>query len=155
MAQRPISSKMLVARVSRTTGAKVFGQKVGHEGISDPGNHTARRPIWAKVGCKRSWTTSKYGTKANIARHRGPPVIVGKGRNHRSSWAKVGTTGHMGKRLGPPVIWAKGQNHRSSWANHRSYGQKVGTTGHHGQRVGRARDCWTTSCGTKANLGKR
>ena len=115
-------------------------QKSGHEGIA--GHQSlwimARRPIWAKVGHEASWTTSKYGTKANIARHREPPVIIGKGRNHRPSWAKVGTTGH--------------------------HGQKVGTTGHHGQkvrttvimgkRVGRAWDRWTTSYGMQANLGK-
>ena len=80
--------------------------KVGREGIADHGNHMARiimaqRPIRAKVGRETWWTTSKYGTKANIARHRGSPVIMGKGRNHRSSWAK-------------------GWNHWSSWAKGRS-----------------------------------
>ena len=100
-----------------------FGQKVGCARDRGP-PVMARRPIWAKGRSReRSRTTSHHGQSSE------PPVIMGKGRNHRSSWAKFGTTGH--------------------------HGQKVGTTGHHGQRVGCARDRWTTSYGTKANLGKR
>ena len=124
MAQRPISSKRLVMRASRATS---------HYGLWHKGQ------FGQKVGCKTSWTTRKYGTKANIARHHGPPVIMGKGRNHRPSWAKVRTTGHHGQKVG----------------TNGHHGQKVGTNGHHGQRVDRARDRWTTSYGTKANSGKR
>jgi hypothetical protein len=166
MAQRPIWAKdhresiadhkswlegqfgqKIIVRVSRTTshGSKAnLGKSVGCEAsrttskygtkanmgkrlVARASRTTGNHGTKANTGkgwLQTSWTTSKYGTKANIVRHRGPRVI-------------------MGKRSEPPSSWAKGH-----------HGQKVRTTVIVGKRVGHAWDCWTTSYGMQANLGK-
>ena len=151
MAQSPIRAKVGsegIAGGNHMARRPIWAQ-VGHEGIADSGSRMARRPIRAKVGRKASWTTSKYGTKANNARHRSHGQKVGH-MGKRSEPPVI-----MVKRSEPPVIMGKGRHLRSSWAKGRNHRSVIMGKGRHGQRVGRARDRWTTSYGTQANLGKR